>query len=130
MDKETEKINEKYANIEDFNSLIAERLRKLEKLKELEIEPYPYTFKKSVMNIKLKEKYAKLEKEETTEDNFIVAGRITAMRKMGKASFVVIDDGTAKLQLYLRQDNVGKENYDHFLLLFLKLFFFPFTRFR
>ena len=112
MEKENSKINEKYGEIEDFNNLIAERLKKLETLKEKEIEPYPYSFKKTIDNKSLKEKYAKLKKEESTEDKFSVAGRIVALRKMGKASFLAISDGVERLQLYFRQDNVGKEKYD------------------
>ncbi len=123
MDKEMKKLEEKYGNIEDFNDLMAERLKKLEKLKELDIEPYPYSFKKDISNNKLVQKYSKLTKEETIDENYAVAGRITAIRKMGKASFVVIYDGTAKLQLYLRQDNVGKEEYEHFKLVDIGDFF-------
>ncbi len=111
------RINEKYGAIEDFNNLIAERLKKLETLKELKIEPYPYSFNKTADNKSLKEKYAKLEKEEATEGKFSVAGRIVALRRMGKASFLAISDGVEKLQLYLRQDIVGKEKYDLFKLM-------------
>jgi len=108
---EDEKLKQKYGEIEDFNDLIAERLKKIERLKELEINPYPYSFKKDISNKELKEKYSSLKEHQETKDNYAVAGRITAMRNMGKAAFLVIFDGTDKLQLYFRQDDIGKEKY-------------------
>lgn len=116
MDEETKKLKEKYSNIEDLNNLIIERLRKLEKLKEKNIEAYPYKFDKNIKNKEIQDKYDNLEKEEMTNDEFSVAGRIMTLRKMGKASFLTIKDDTAKLQLYVRLDNVGKEKYDMFKL--------------
>ena len=108
---EEEKLKQKYGEIENFNDLIAERLKKIERLKELEINPYPYSFKKDISNKELKEKYSSLKEHQETKDNYAVAGRITAMRNMGKAAFLVIFDGTDKLQLYFRQDDIGKEKY-------------------
>ena len=108
---EDEKLKQKYGEIEDFNDLIAERLKKIERLKELDINPYPYSFKKDISNKELKEKYSSLKEHQETKDNYAVAGRITAMRNMGKAAFLVIFDGTEKLQLYFRQDDIGKEKY-------------------
>ena len=116
MDEETKKLQEKYASIEDLNNLMIERLKKLEKLKEQEIEPYPYSFDKNIKNNEVKEKYSKLKNEEMTEDSFNVAGRIMTLRKMGKASFLTIKDDTDKLQLYVRLDNVGEEKYKIFKL--------------
>ena len=40
-----------------------------------------------------------------------LAGRITAMRSMGRAIFLDIKDGSGKVQAYLRQDAVGEEKY-------------------
>ena len=45
-----------------------------------------------------------------------VAGRIMAIRRMGKASFAHIQDKDGKLQIYLKKDDVG-EYYDVFKLL-------------
>ena len=43
-----------------------------------------------------------------------VAGRIKAIRKMGKASFMNIQDKTGNIQVYLSLDGLGKKNYDLF----------------
>ena len=42
-----------------------------------------------------------------------VAGRIASLRRQGKTSFVDLEDGSAKIQLYLRRDELG-EHYDLF----------------
>lgn len=41
-----------------------------------------------------------------------VAGRIVAVRVMGKARFMHIEDGQGRVQIYLRKDAVGEEAYD------------------
>jgi lysyl-tRNA synthetase class 2 len=44
-----------------------------------------------------------------------MAGRIMAFRHMGKASFVDIQDKDGRIQLYVRQDGIGPEEYEWFL---------------
>jgi lysyl-tRNA synthetase class 2 len=46
------------------------------------------------------------------------AGRLMSIRAMGKATFAHILDGSGRIQLYLRQDQVGEESYERFLKLF------------
>jgi lysyl-tRNA synthetase, class II len=45
-----------------------------------------------------------------------IAGRIMAIRRMGKASFTHVQDNEGKIQIYLRKDDVG-ESYDVFRLM-------------
>jgi len=45
---------------------------------------------------------------------FAVAGRIMAIRKMGKASFCQVQDTAGRLQCYVRRDDVGEESYAAF----------------
>ena len=46
-----------------------------------------------------------------------VAGRIVAVRKMGKASFMHIEDQSARIQLYFKRDDIGPEAYERLDLL-------------
>ncbi len=94
--------------------LIAERLQKLEEIKKLGINPYPYSFDKKDNTKEILEKFSKLKKEEKTKSKVSIAGRITAIRKMGKASFGNLLDTTGKIQFYIREDEVEKENYELF----------------
>lgn len=103
--------------MENENNLVKERIRKLNEIKEMGINPYPYSFEKKNYSSDLLEKYSKLKPEEKTDDKVCVAGRIMLKRDMGKASFFNIQDQNGKIQIYIRQDDVGKDNY----LLFKKL---------
>ena len=46
-----------------------------------------------------------------------IAGRIMAIRRMGKASFTHIQDKEGRIQIYLKKDDIGDEAYDVFKLL-------------
>ena len=55
-------------------------------LKQAGINPYPYSYEQKEHAAELQKKYAKLKAEEKTKDNAKIAGRLTAIRRMGKAS--------------------------------------------
>ncbi|MGM5480689.1 MAG: lysine--tRNA ligase [Nanobdellota archaeon] len=97
--------------MESENHLIKERKRKLSELEERGVNPYPYTFAISKKAQAILDEHKGLEPESTTESFESLAGRIVLLRRMGKASFVTIQDSTAKIQLYFRADDVGKEEY-------------------
>lgn len=62
--------------------------------------------------------YAGLTKEALEKKNIhvVTAGRILSIRKMGRATFFHISESRGKLQVYLRQDKVGEEEYRRFSL--------------
>jgi lysyl-tRNA synthetase class 2 len=104
------------------------RREKLEKIKELGINPYPAPlFPINVTSKEIKENY----KEEILEDGtknrlnyqeVCIAGRLMASRPGGKASFAEIQDATGRIQIYVRRDDIcnteDKSLYDE---LFCKL---------
>jgi len=92
------------------DQLIQDRIRKLNEIREKGINPYPYKFDKTA-DSRIKEKYSKLKEEERTKEKFAIAGRIMQMRNMGKAAFSHIQDEWGRIQLYLRQDDIGKDKY-------------------
>lgn len=94
------------------NILMQEKLKKLNSLKEMGVNPYPYHFNMTHHAADILEKYSHLEKEEKTKDIVSVAGRIMTLRRMGKATFMHIQDETSRIQLYLKKDDVGEENYN------------------
>jgi len=93
------------------DDLIAERKRKREELLKLGINPYPYKYSPTHKAAELLEKYKSLEKEQKTNDNAKVAGRIIGLRRMGKATFMHLLDGTGKIQIYFKQDDIGEDKY-------------------
>lgn len=76
-----------------------ERVRKLEELKALGINPYPATAHRTHMAGDVAGKFDELQGQTAT-----VAGRITSIRKFGKIAFVVIKDVSGELQLFLKSD--------------------------
>ncbi len=96
---------------EEDNRLIAERKRKLNELKSMGVNPYPYLYDRKDHAAELIGKYKNLKAEEHTKDKAGVAGRIMLMRPMGKAAFMHIQDQSGRIQLYFKEDILGKENY-------------------
>jgi lysyl-tRNA synthetase class 2 len=94
------------------------RRDKLDKYRELGIDPFGKAYKvshhvKDIRKLCEKKTAASLDKM-----NLIVsvAGRIMAIRRMGKASFVNIQDKTGNIQGYIGIDVVGKKSYEVFRL--------------
>lgn len=87
------------------------RREELSKLRELGINPYPNRFDKSHSSTEILQNFTEEKKSEF--DEVSVAGRIIAMRKMGKATFCHIQDETGKIQVYLKKDTLG-DMYDNF----------------
>lgn len=95
------------------------RLEKLKKLSEMGIEIYPYEFDQTDRFGEIKKDFlhSSAEELEKTERKFKIAGRIIAIRKMGKSSFLHLFDGEEKLQIYIKKDVISDRDYGVFLLL-------------
>src|SRR3989338_7322558 len=96
------------------NQLIDQRLQKLEEIRKLGIEPYPYSYKTNTTAKEIKEKFSKLKNEEKTKAKVSLSGRLMTIRRMGKASFAHLQDHTDKVQFYIREDEVGNSEYEIF----------------
>jgi len=95
--------------MEEENHLIKDRIKKLEELRKLGIEPYEYRYEPTHRAKEIAEKYSTLAAEEKTKDKVRVAGRLITFRRMGKATFANLQDFTGKIQLYFREDDIGKQ---------------------
>lgn len=91
------------------DDLVRQRLRKLEALRARGIEPYPTTFQRTVVNGEAVAEYDRLAGQDVS-----VAGRIVSRRIMGRASFCHIQDGTGRIQLFLKEDVLGPDSYGAF----------------
>ena len=96
---------------QDLNVLIQRRYEELEELKTKGIEPFAYSFDVNSDSESIKQNYV-----EGDVKNVRIAGRIMAIRRMGKASFAHVQDHTGRIQIYLKKDEIGEE-YDAFKLL-------------
>lgn len=83
------------------------RLNRLKKIKEEGVNPYPERFDKSqsvaeILNLKMGSKVK-------------TAGRLITFRDMGKIAFGHIQDDTGKMQIVLKQDELGKDKMKGFI---------------
>jgi len=96
---------------QDLGVLIQRRYEELAELKQKGIESFAYSFDVTSDSENIKTNFNEEEKRSVK-----IAGRIMAIRRMGKASFAHIQDHVGRIQIYLKKDDLG-ENYDVFKLL-------------
>ena len=75
---------------------------------------YPYRFDRSDLAGDLHDGYGSLEPGTETEDRATVAGRLMAMRRMGKLIFAVLQDPTGRIQLFVDKRTLGDDAFDEF----------------
>jgi len=86
------------------------RLKKLENLRKTGIEPYPAKVSRSHTNQEALNKFTTLGKRKIT-----LVGRIRSIRGHGGSCFCHVEDGSGQIQIYLKQDKIGKNHYQLFL---------------
>ena len=89
------------------------RLDKLGRLRARGLDPYPPRFRRTHTAAEAIQAFVDWEKAGETGDPPVVtiAGRLTALRDMGKASFIDLRDGSGKIQVYLKSDVLGERAY-------------------
>ncbi len=95
------------------SELIATRLKKLEELRRRGLDPfaverYPRTHSAQAIH----QNFSSLENQTVR-----IAGRIVAIRQMGKATFMHIEDMTGRIQIYFRMNDLGEDLYSALELL-------------
>lgn len=103
-------------HVEELNDQQLVRREKMSALAEQGIDPFGKRFERTANSAELKEKYNDKTKEELHEmgETAIIAGRMMTKRGKGKAGFAHIQDREGQIQIYVRKDDVGEENYDIF----------------
>jgi len=102
--------------IEDLNDQMKVRREKMEKLRAEGIDPFGTKFVRTHDSAQLHEKYDANTKEELNELGLsaTIAGRLMTKRGKGKVGFAHLQDREGQIQLYVRKDEVGEENYEIF----------------
>lgn len=88
------------ATLQDYRN---ERLRKLETLRQLGVEPYPAKSERTHTCAEVLSKYDELANKEV-----VVAGRVASIRSFGKLAFIKLRDQSGDVQLYLQRDDVAE----------------------
>ena len=101
------------------SDLVRQRRENFQELVRLGVDPYPRQFERSDTIEALVEAHtAKTgEQLEAEQPRARTAGRILAIRSFGKANFLVLSDGRAKIQVYIRQDALSERDFALFKLL-------------
>ena len=95
----------------DINDERAVRRARRQALIDAGVNPYPATSTVTAHAAELEERYAALEDGADTKDAYSVAGRVRALRKQGKARFIVLEDATGQIQLFCRVNDMDKTDW-------------------
>ena len=105
----------------EFTELERIRVEKVERMRSCGIEPYPtraevtHTIAEATQAFEVAEADAKSSGAETIDPIRVkVAGRLRSMRSMGKLIFAHIEDGTGRVQLFMRVNELGEEAMERF----------------
>src|SRR5947209_1301488 len=84
------------------------RIQRLHALHEKGIQPYPNTAERTHTIAEVLEHFDEWQGE---SGDFTLVGRIRLLREMGKAAFAHIEDGTGRIQVFFRINDLGEEAY-------------------
>jgi lysyl-tRNA synthetase class 2 len=98
---------------------VRQRRANFDELVKLGVEPYPHEYERTHTIRQLVDEYGlKTGPElEAPRVETRTAGRILAIRSFGKANFLVISDGDARIQIYVRKDSLSEREFAAFKLL-------------
>jgi lysyl-tRNA synthetase, class II len=98
---------------------IQQRKANLEAIKALGVAAYPHKFERRHTVSELVEAHGEQSHDdlEAARPETITSGRILAIRSFGKANFLAVSDGRAKIQIYIRQDSLPALDFQIFKLL-------------
>jgi lysyl-tRNA synthetase, class II len=104
--------------MDNQTNLPEQRQFKLSELKRLGYDPYPNKFDYTHTLGKARTEFEAFDGPalEEKKENIRICGRIMALRRQGKAGFLDLSDGENRMQVYVRRDFVGVENFDLFKL--------------
>ena len=105
--------------MEKPSTLLEERRKKMDALKEMGVPLYPAGYRCDLTVSEVLQRFGQMNHEslDKEKEDFSLAGRIMALRDFGKACFVHIKDRTGRIQAYIRKDKVGEESFNVFKLM-------------
>ena len=96
----------------EWTALEEQRISKLTRLTELGLDPYPIQANRTHTIQEALDIFAEMEKEiETESESVTICGRVVSARDMGKTVFAHIEDGSGRMQLFVRRDQIGEDSH-------------------
>ena len=108
--------------MDDLSQVLRVRREKLDALRTGGVEPFAYDFDRSHRAAEAVGRFESAESEGgLTEggegENVRAAGRVVGWRGHGKSAFAHLEDGSGRIQIYLRRDVLGAEAFEMLELL-------------
>lgn len=99
--------------MDELNEQRQQRIKKLELLREAGVAPYGSRFEVKDRAGQLLKLHGEKTKETLEQEKVTctIAGRVVALRRFGKAGFAVLQDGSDRLQVYLKKDLLSEQAY-------------------
>lgn len=99
------------------NQYVQERIKKLEKLREEGINPYPANVEKGMPSVEFLSTFTYVYEQDSNEKkddsvSVTLTGRIKFVRIMGKAAFAKIEDNDGLVQIYYNRDELPENYYN------------------
>lgn len=109
-------MTQEHSNQEYLNDQLIVRREKMQEMRDKGIDPFGSRYERTHFSDELQELYGDFSKEELAEKQISVkvAGRVVAKRGSGKAGFANLKDYHGQLQLYVREDEIGSEEYEFY----------------
>jgi lysyl-tRNA synthetase class 2 len=95
-----------------LSELLTLRREKLHELRQMGVNPFAYEFELSTNSSDIKNDPSLINDPIENGTRVSVAGRVMTRRIMGKAAFFNLQDEKGTIQIYIRRDDVGEENYN------------------
>jgi lysyl-tRNA synthetase class 2 len=91
-----------------------EKIKEIKELRERGIDPFGQFFpgKESITDVI--EKFNQIATGEPSHENVIIAGRVMALRKHGKAAFADLEDQAGRIQVYVKANLIGADSFEIF----------------
>ena len=97
--------------MEQTNELMRQRIDKVQELRDLGIDPYPYRYDPDTTAKQILETYAEAGNEPDEDDPVCVSGRIMTKRDHGHSGFAHLQDHTGQIQIYISKKAVGADQH-------------------
>ena len=108
MAENKQQVEEKALTEIEINEQMQNRIDKMHKIEEHGWRPFGHRFEWTHRSADVKEQFEALAEAEAEVK---LAGRVMAIRGHGKTCFMDMQDKTGRMQLYVRKDVLGEEDY-------------------
>jgi lysyl-tRNA synthetase, class II len=101
-------------DVAEAHKLVKVRMDKATRIRELGFDPYANDFKPEISTVDFRARYGEFDAATLEKSGAVhtLAGRVVAMRQMGKASFMTLRDALGEMQVYVKLDAVGAGAYE------------------